>query len=187
MNQLKLSPVGKAVAKFAIVLSFIVLLWPFSGQKDAWFYNNMLVVIKVITMFIYVVWQVVWHKRNIDSEYWDIETMQKHNYSDKKHIFISIICSLVLICPIIETIYEPKHVSASLGFQILYGACVLFTQLLLFFNILGFVVTIAYESYNYIKSYNFVKLMLNIPIINILFEHPENKEKIKPTKKIDLK
>lgn len=187
MNQLKLSPTGKVVAKFAIILSFIVLLWPFSGQEDAWFYNNMSVVIKVITMSAYIVWQAIWHKLHIDSVYWDYETMQKHNYSDKKYIFISIICSLALISPIIEMIYEPKHISVSLGFQILYVVCSIITWLILLFNIIVFVANIAYNGYNYMKSINFAKLILSIPIVNLLFEHPENKEKIKPTKKIDLK
>lgn len=63
MSKLKLSYKGKVVATIAVIVSFIILAWPFSGSKDAYFHNNMLAIVQTIISMIYLIWQMNWHDR----------------------------------------------------------------------------------------------------------------------------
>lgn len=63
MTKLKLSYKGKIVVTIAVIVSFIILAWPFSGLKDAGFHNNMLAIVQTIVGMIYLVWQMNWHDR----------------------------------------------------------------------------------------------------------------------------
>ena len=63
MTKLRLSYKGKIVATIAVIVSFIILAWPFSGSKDAYFHNSMLAIAKTIAGIIYFIWQMNWHNR----------------------------------------------------------------------------------------------------------------------------
>lgn len=108
MTELKLSYKGKVVATIAVIVSFIILAWPFSGSKDAYFHNNMLAIVQTIISMIYLIWQMNWHDRykksnpypysNFESDEIKAFRLQQLAKNKKQYILVCTICTIANIC-----------------------------------------------------------------------------------------
>lgn len=202
MTELKLSYKGKIVATIAVIVSLIILAWPFSGSKDASFYNNTLAIAKIIFGLDYFIWQIKWHFRWYDhrkktntyaykffheSEPMKAITQQKLDSKAKRYVFTCIVCTIADICWLMGLLFGPAVVSinllVSIITMIISAILSISTITINFVNGISFTISHIYEFY---KSGDFNKLILSLPIISELFEQPAAKEKEKTTKKINL-
>lgn len=202
MTELKLSLKGKIVATIAVIVSFIILAWPFNGSKDASFHNDMLAIIKSIVGLGYLVWQIRWHvrwhnhreKTNTyayeffhESEPSKTIIQQKLDSETKRYTLICIICTTAAICWLMGLLFGPAFISIhSLVYNpswIILSILSVSTITINFLNSFCFTISHIYKFY---KSGDFNKLVLSLPIISGLFEQPATKEKEKPYKKINL-
>ena len=201
MTELKLSYKGKIVATIAVIVSFIILAWPFSGSKDAGFHNSMLAIAKTIAGIIYFIWQMKWHNRYkklnpypysaFESDEIKAFRLQRITENKKRYVFVCTICTIAAIGFLVSLFISPG--SSPLNFFV--GVVATVTYLLVNIYILGtnivkllfFTISHIYEFY---ESFDFAELVLNLPIVSDWFEQPKTNEqpvtKEKPTKKINL-
>lgn len=203
MTKLKLSYKGKVVATIAVIVSFIILAWPFSGSKDAGFHNNILAIVQTIISMIYLVWQMNWHDRYKKSNLYgynfgrskEMEEfgLQQQAKNKKQYVLTCTICTIANICLIGPVFVSPgkSPINLFVGLVLLLVALFL-TIYALVTNIVKF----SFFTFNYIhdfcESFDFSEFVLNLPIVSDLFEQPKTnerpvtKEKEKPTKKINM-
>lgn len=202
MTKLKLSYKGKVVATIAVIVSFIILAWPFSGSKDAGFHNSMLAIAKIIVGIIYLVWQMIWHFRWYDcrkksstytykffheSEPPRTIIQQKLDSESNRYVFTCIVCTIADICWLMGLLFGPVFISInSLVFNLTGIILAILSISTITINIVKLsCFTISY-IHDFYKSFDFAEFVLNLPIVSDLFEQPANKEKEKPTKKIRM-
>lgn len=203
MTKLKLSYKGKIVATIAVIVSFIILAWPFSGSKDAYFHNNMLAIVQTIISMIYLIWQMNWHDRykksnpypysNFESDEIKAFKLQQLAKNKKQYILVCTICTIANICLVGPVFVSPgkSPINLFVGLVMLVVALLL-TIYALIINIIKLsFFTISY-IHDFYKSFDFAEFILNFPIVSDLFEQPKTnerpvtKEKEKPTKKINM-
>lgn len=197
MTKLKLSYKGKVVATIAVILSFIILAWPFGGSKDDALYNNTLAITKTIISIIYLVWQKKWHdhyeKSNLygynfgRSKEMEAFRLQQIAENKKRYVFACIICTIAAICFIVSPFISP----GSSPLNLFVGVVATVTYLFVIIYVLGTNITkllffTISRIHDFYKSFDFAEFVLNLPIVSDLFEQPRTKEKEKPTKKINL-
>ena len=203
MTKLKLSYKGKIVATIAVIVSFIILAWPFSGSKDAYFHNNMLAIVQTIVSMIYLTWQMNWHDRYKKSNPYpysafesdEIKTfrLQQLAKNKKQYVLVCTICTIANIC-----LAGPVFVSPGKGPINLFVGLVMLA-VAFFLTIYALIINItklSFFTFSHIKdfyeSFDFTEFVLNLPIVSDWFEQPKTnerpatKEKEKPTKKINL-
>lgn len=197
MTKLRLSYKGKVVASIAIIVSFIILAWPFSGSKDAYFYNNTLAIAQTIVSLIYLVWQTKWHDRYKKSNPYPYSVfesdeikafrLQQIAENKKRYILVCTICTIANICLVGPIFSSP----GSSPINLFIGLVMLLVALFLtIYALVTNIVKLSFFTFSYIQdfyeSFDFSEFVLNLPIVSDLFEQPETKEKEKPTKKINL-
>ena len=203
MTKLKLSYKGKVVATIAVIVSFIILAWPFSGSKDDALYNNTLAIAKTIVSIIYLVWQKKWHdhyeKLNLygynfgRSKEMEAFRLQQIAENKKQYVFACTICTIAAICFMVSSFISP----GSSPLNLFVGVVAIVTYLFVIIYVLGTnIAKLSSFTFNYIydfyKSFDFAEFVLNLPIVSGLFEQPKTnerpvtKEKEKPTKKINM-
>lgn len=197
MTKLKLSYKGKVVATIAIIVSFIILAWPFSGSKDAYFHNNMLAIAKTIASIIYLVWQMKWHNRykklNLygynfgRSKEMEAFRLQQIAKNKKRYVSACTICTIAAIGFMVSPFISP----GSSPLNLFVGVVATVTYLFVIIYVLGTNITkllffTISHIHDFYKSFDFAEFVLNLPIVSDLFEQPANKEKEKPTKKISM-
>lgn len=201
MTKLKLSYKGKIVATIAVIVSFIILAWPFSGSKDAGFHNSMLAIAKTIVSIIYFIWQMKWHNRykklNLygynfgRSKEMEAFRLQQQAKNKKQYVLTCTICTIAAICFMVSPFISP----GSSPLNLFVGVVATVTYLFVIIYVLGtniaklsfFTISHIHDFY---KSFDSAEFVLNLPIVSGLFEQPKTKEqpmtKEKPTKKINL-
>lgn len=197
MTELKLSYKGKVVASIAVIISFIILAWPFSGSKDDALYNNTLAIAKTIVSIIYLVWQKKWHdhyeKSNLygynfgRSKEMEAFRLQQIAENKKRYVFACTICTIAAICFMVSPSISP----GSSPLNLFVGVVVSVTYLFVIIYVLGTNITklssfTISHIHDFYKSFDFAEFVLNLPIVSDLFEQSKTKEKEKPTKKINL-
>lgn len=197
MTELKLSFKGKVVATIAIIVSFIILAWPFSGSKDAYFHNNMLAIVQTIVSMIYLVWQMNWHDRYkksnpypysmFESDEIKAFRLQQLAKNKKQYILVCTICTIANICLVGPVFVSPgkSPINLFVGFVML--AVVFFLTI---YALIINIVKLSFFTFSHIQdfyeSFDFTEFVLSLPVVGDLFEQPVTKEKEKPTKKINL-
>ena len=194
MTKLKLSYKGKVVATIAVIISFIILAWPFSGSKDAYFHNNMLAIVQTIISMIYLIWQMNWHDRYKKSNLYgynfgrskEMEAFRLQQLAKNKKQYI-LVCTIANICLVGPVFVSPGKSPINLFVGLVMLAVALFLTIYAFIiNIVKLsCFTISY-IHDFYKFFDFAEFVLNLPIVSDLFEQPANKEKEKPTKKISM-
>ena len=197
MTKLRLSSKGKVVATIAVIVSFIILIWPFGGSKDAYFYNNTLAIVKTIVGIIYLIWQMKWHDRYKKSNpypYSAFESdeikafrLQRLAKNKRQYVLTCTICTIAAVCLLISPFISPD----SSPLNLFVGVVATVAYLFLIIYVLGTnIVKLSFFTFSYIQdfyeSFDFSEFVLSLPIVSDLFEQPETKEKEKPTKKINL-
>ena len=203
MTKLKLSYKGKIVATIAVIVSFIILAWPFSGSKDAYFHNNMLAIVQTIISMIYLIWQMNWHDRYKKSNLYgynfgrskEMEAfrLQQLAKNKKQYILVCTICTIANICLVGPVFVSPGKSPINLFVGLVMLAVTLFlTIYALIINIIKLSFFTISHIQDFYESFDFAEFILNLPIVSDLFEQPKtneqpaNKEKEKPTKKISM-
>lgn len=197
MTKLKLSYKGKVVATIAVIVSFIILAWPFGGSKDDALYNNTLAIAKTIVSIIYLVWQKKWHdhyeKLNLygynfgRSKEMEVFRLQQIAENKKQYVFACTICTIAAIGFLVSPFISP----GSSPLNLFVGVVATVTYLFVIIYVLGTNITkllffTISHIHDFYKSFDFAEFVLNLPIVSDLFEQPANKEKEKPTKKISM-
>lgn len=201
MTKLKLSYKGKVVATIAVIVSFIILAWPFGGSKDDAPYNNTLAIAKTIVSIIYLVWQKKWHdhyeKLNLygynfgRSKEMEVFRLQQIAENKKQYVFACTICTIAAIGFLVSPFISP----GSSPLNLFVGVVATVTYLFVIIYVLGTNITkllffTISHIHDFYKSFDFAEFVLNLPIVSDLFEQPATKEqpmtKEKPTKKINL-
>lgn len=197
MTELKLSFKGKVVATIAVIVSFIILAWPFSGSKDAYFHNNMLAIAQTIVSMIYLVWQMNWHDRYKKSNpypYSAFESdeikafrLQQLAENKKQYVLVCTICTIANICLVGPVFVSPGKSPINLFVGLVMLAVAFFlTIYALIINITKLSFFTFSHIQDFYESFDFTEFVLNLPVVSGLFEQPVAKEKEKPTKKINL-
>ena len=197
MTKLKLSYKGKVVATIAVIVSFIILAWPFSGSKDAGFHNNILAIVQTIISMIYLIWQMNWHDRYKKSNLYgynfgrskEMEAfrLQQLAKNKKQYILVCTICTIANICLVGPVFVSPGKSPINLFVGLVMLAVALFlTIYALIINIVKLSCFTISHIQDFYKFFDFAEFVLNLPIVSDLFEQPANKEKEKPTKKISM-
>lgn len=197
MTKLKLSYKGKVVASIAVIVSVIILAWPFSGSKDAGFHNSMLAIAKTIVSIIYFIWQMKWHNRykklNLygynfgRSKEMEAFRLQQLAKNKNRYVFACTICTIAAIGFLVSPFISP----GSSPLNLFVGVVATVTYLFVIIYVLGTNITkllffTISHIHDFYKSFDFAEFVLSLPIVSDLFEHPETKEKEKPTKKINM-
>lgn len=197
MTKLKLSYKGKVVATIAVIVSFIILAWPFSGSKDAYFHNNMLAIVQTIISMIYLIWQMNWHDRYkksnpypysiFESDEIKAFRLQQLAKNKKQYILVCTICTIANICLVGPVFVSPgkSPINLFVGLVMLVVALFL-TIYALIINIIKFSFFTISHIQDFYKSFDSAEFVLNLPIVRDLFEQPVTNEKEKPTKKINM-
>lgn len=197
MTKLKLSYKGKVVATIAVIVSFIILAWPFSGSKDAYFHNNMLAIVQTIISMIYLVWQMNWHDRYKKSNPYpysafesdEIKTfrLQQLAKNKKQYVLVCTICTIANICLAGPVFVSPGKSPINLFVGLVMLAVAFFLTI---YALIINITKLSFFTFSHIKdfyeSFDFTEFILNLPVVSGLFEQPVTKEKEKPTKKINL-
>ena len=197
MTKLKLSYKGKIVAIIAVIVSFIILAWPFSGSKDAYFHNNMLAIVQTIISMIYLVWQMNWHDRykksnpypysNFESDEIKAFRLQQLAKNKKQYVLVCTICTIANICLVGPVFVSPGSSPINLFVGLVLLAVALFlTIYALIINIIKLSFFTISHIQDFYESFDFTEFILNLPVVSGLFEQPKTKKKEKPTKKINL-
>ena len=197
MTELKLSLKGKVVATIAVIVSFIILAWPFSGSKDAYFHNNMLAIAQTIVSMIYLIWQMNWHDRYKKSNpypYSAFESdeikafrLQQLAKNKKQYVLVCTICTIANICLAGPVFVSPGKSPINLFVGLVMLAVAFFlTIYALIINIVKLSFFTFSHIHDFYESFDFTEFILNLPVVRGLFEQPVAKEKEKPTKKINL-
>ena len=197
MTKLKLSYKGKVVATIAVIVSFVILTWPFSGSKDASLYNDTLAIAKTIVGMIYLVWQMKWHDRYKKSNPYPYSVfesdeikafrLQQLTKNKRQYVLTCTICTIAAVCLLISPFISP----GSSPLNLFVGVVATVAYLFLIIYVLGTnIVKLSFFTFKHIhdfyESFDFSKFVLSLPIVSDLFEQPETKEKENPTKKINL-
>lgn len=197
MTKLKLSYKGKVVATIAVIVSFVILTWPFSGSKDASLYNDTLAIAKTIISMIYLVWQMKWHdhykKSNLygynfgRSRETEAFRLQQIAENKKRYVLVCTICTIAAIGFLLSPFISP----GSSPINLFVGVVATVTYLFVIIYVLGTnIIKLSFFTISHIqdfyKFFDFAEFVLNLPIVSDLFEQPANKEKEKPTKKISM-
>lgn len=197
MTKLKLSYKGKVVATIAVIVSFIILAWPFSGSKDAGFHNNILAIVQTIISMIYLIWQMNWHDRYKKSNLYgynfgrskEMEAFRLLQLAKnkKQYILVCTICTIANICLVGPVFVSPGSSPINLFVGLVLLAVALFLTI---YALIINIVKLSFFTFSYIhdfyESFDFAEFVLNLPIVSDLFEQPKTKKKEKPTKKINL-
>lgn len=197
MTKLRLSRKGKVVVSIAVIVSFIILIWPFGGSKDDALYNNTLAIVKTIVGIIYLIWQRkcnVNHKNAnlygynfVESDEIKAFKPQQMTENKNRYIFTCIICAIASICLLVSTFAGPD--SGPIGLSVAIVTLTV-TLLLAVYSLIINTVKLSFFTFKHIhdfyESFDFSKFVLSLPIVSDLFEQPETKEKENPTKKINL-
>lgn len=197
MTKLKLSYKGKIVATIAVIASFIILAWPFSGSKDAYFHNNMLAIVQTIVSMIYLVWQMNWHDRYkklnpypysaFESDEIKAFRLQQLAKNKKQYILVCTICTIANICLVGPVFVSPGKSPINLFVGLVMLAVTFFlTIYALIINITKLSFFTFSHIHEFYESFDFTEFVLSLPVVSGLFEQPVTKEKEKPTKKINL-
>lgn len=203
MTKLKLSYKGKVVATIAVIVSFIILAWPFSGSKDAGFHNNILAIVQTIISMIYLIWQMNWHDRYKKSNLYgynfgrskEMEAfrLQQLAKNKKQYILVCTICTIANICLVGPIFVSPGKSPINLFVGLVMLAVTLFlTIYALIINIIKLSFFTISHIQDFYESFDFAEFILNLPIVSDLFEQPKTneqpvtKKKEKPTKKINM-
>lgn len=197
MTKLRLSRKGKFVVSIAVIVSFIILIWPFSGSKDDALYNNTLAIVKTIVGIIYLIWQMKWHDRYKKSNPYPYSVFESDEIkafrllqlakNKKQYVLTCTICTIAAVCLLISPFISPD----SSPLNLFVGVVATVAYLFLIIYVLGTnIVKLSFFTFSYIQDFyesvDFSEFVLNLPIVSDLFEQPETKEKEKPTKKINL-
>lgn len=197
MTKLKLSYKGKVVATIAVIVSFIILAWPFSGSKDAGFHNNILAIVQTIISMIYLIWQMNWHDRYKKSNpypYSAFESdeikafrLQQLAKNKKQYVLVCTICTIANICLVGPVFVSPGSSPINLFVGLVLLAVALFLTI---YALIINIVKLSFFTFSYIhdfyEPFDSAEFVLNLPIVRDLFEQPVTNEKEKPTKKINM-
>lgn len=203
MTELKLSYKGKIVATIAVIVSFIILAWPFSGSKDAGFHNNMLAIVQTIVSMIYLVWQMNWHDRYKKSNQYSYSAfesdeikafrLQQLAKNKKQYVLVCTICTIANICLVGPVFVSPGKSPINLFVGLVMLAVAVFLTI---YALIINIVKLSFFTFSHIQdfyeSFDFTEFVLSLPFVSGLFEQPKineqpaTKEKEKPTKKINL-
>jgi hypothetical protein len=197
MTELKLSLKGKVVTTIAVIVSFIILAWPFSGSKDAYFHNNMLAIVQTIISMIYLIWQMNWHdhykKLNpypysaFESDEIKAFRLQQLAKNKKQYVLVCTICTIANICLAGPVFVSPGKSPINLFVGLVMLAVAFFLTI---YALIINITKLSFFTFSHIKdfyeSFDFTEFILNLPVVSGLFEQPVTKEKEKPTKKINL-
>lgn len=197
MTKLKLSYKGKIVATIAVIVSFIILAWPFSGSKDAYFHNNMLAIVQTIISMIYLIWQMNWHDRYkklnpypysaFESDEIKAFRLQQLAKNKKQYVLVCTICTIANICLAGPVFVSPGKSPINLFVGLVMLAVAFFLTI---YALIINITKLSFFTFSHIKdfyeSFDFTEFILNLPVVSGLFEQPVTKEKEKPTKKINL-
>lgn len=146
---------------------------------------------------IYLIWQMNWHDRykksnpypysNFESDEIKAFKLQQLAKNKKQYILVCTICTIANICLVGPVFVSPGKSPINLFVGLVMLAVALFlTIYALIINIVKLSCFTICHIHDFYKSFDFAEFVLSLPIVSDLFEHPETKEKEKPTKKINM-